>query len=82
MVDWETKDGLSWLEVKNQMLMGYLIDTNHVVYNKLKGKAFDFYHPDRSAPPSYSSLTVSLKSQANQSRPVLTWNVWSSIELF
>ena len=34
----ETRDGLSWLEVKNQMLMGYLIDTNHVVYSKLKGK--------------------------------------------
>jgi len=35
----ETKDGLSWLELKNQMLLGYLIDTNHVVYNKIKGKS-------------------------------------------
>lgn len=38
IADGETKDGLSWLEVKNQMLLGYLVDTNHVVYNKLKGE--------------------------------------------
>lgn len=33
----ETKDGLSWLELKNHMLLSYLIDINDVVQSKLKG---------------------------------------------
>ncbi|XP_022646319.1 neuroguidin-like [Varroa destructor] len=35
----ETKDGLSWLELKNHMLLSYLIDINDVVQSKLKGKS-------------------------------------------
>ncbi|XP_003745110.1 neuroguidin [Galendromus occidentalis] len=62
IADGETKDGLSWLEVKNQMLLGYLIDTNHIVYNKLKGKSI-------ASSPSVSRL-VEHRTVLERMRPV------------
>ncbi|OQR76914.1 neuroguidin-like [Tropilaelaps mercedesae] len=35
----DTKDGLSWLELKNHMLLSYLMDLNIVVQTKLRGKS-------------------------------------------